>query len=201
MPPARRAASDIIGGKLSLHARWCILWSLMELGKEQLERWSILLQQIINGVFFASRPLGQYDLERLSRGNEPAITNHITLLSNDSRQASEHPKRVKPPTIARKSRQATFAIKTLFLDVTYIEEDIYRQSGNCYPSLFKVWYPWSHFIRRYSTNAEVYTQPRPHQKPSPLLFQLNITQSIEKLHNLDSNLHSINKYIPKKTKF
>jgi len=98
---------------------------------------------------FVSRPLGQYDLERLSRGNEPAITNHITLLSNDSRQASAHTKRVKPPTIARKSRQATFAIKTLFLDVTYIEEDTYSQSRNCYPSLFKVWYPWSHFIRRY----------------------------------------------------
>lgn len=59
---------------------------MMELGRERLEGWSISLQQNVRGVLLVLRPMGQYDLERLSRGNERAITNHITLLSKYSRK-------------------------------------------------------------------------------------------------------------------
>lgn len=52
---------------------------MMELGKERLERWSISLQQTTTRVCFVLSSVGrQYDVEGLSRGNEPATTNNIT---------------------------------------------------------------------------------------------------------------------------
>jgi hypothetical protein len=103
--------------------------------------------------------MGQHGPERLSRG-KTAITNSITLLSNDSRHALELTKRAKSPTIARTSWQATFANKPLFLDVTYNKEDIYGKSMKCYHSPFEIWYPWSHFIRRYVSDEDLSSRPK-----------------------------------------